>query len=52
MDPRTGRPAEGLISVTVISSSAFTCDAWDTPLFVLGVDEAKRIARRRDDIDA
>jgi thiamine biosynthesis lipoprotein len=51
MDPRTGRPAEGLISVTVISSSAFTCDAWDTPLFVLGVDEAKHIAKRRDDID-
>ena len=36
MDPRTGRPADGLISVTLISHSAFLCDAWDTPLFVLG----------------
>src|SRR5499427_2458215 len=51
MDPRTGRPADGLLSVTLVTPSAFTCDAWDTPLFVLGVDEAKRVARRRDDID-
>lgn len=41
MDPRTGRPAEGLISVTLVSKSAFTCDAWDTPLFVLGAGAAK-----------
>jgi FAD:protein FMN transferase len=44
MDPRTGRPAEGLISVTLVSKSAFTCDAWDTPLFVLGRDAAIRKA--------
>lgn len=49
MDPRTGRPAEGLISVTVISGSAFTCDAWDTPLFVLGVHEAREKAKSRAD---
>jgi thiamine biosynthesis lipoprotein len=35
------RPAgRGLISVTLVSKSAFTCDAWDTPLFVLGVARA------------
>jgi thiamine biosynthesis lipoprotein len=45
MDPRTGRPAEGLISVTVVSKSAFTCDAWDTPLFVLGAAEARAKAK-------
>jgi FAD:protein FMN transferase len=44
MDPRTGQPAEGLIAVTLVSNSAFTCDAWDTPLFVLGLDDARRIA--------
>ncbi|MFN8588651.1 MAG: FAD:protein FMN transferase [Candidatus Eisenbacteria bacterium] len=49
MDPRTGRPAEGPISVTVISHSAFTCDAWDTPLFVLGVREARLKAKERTD---
>jgi len=44
MDPRTGRPAEGLISVTLVSKSAFTCDAWDTPLFVLGAARARELA--------
>ena len=44
MDPRTGRPAEGLVSVTLVSKSAFTCDAWDTPLFVLGAARAKELA--------
>ncbi|MBK7369698.1 MAG: FAD:protein FMN transferase [Candidatus Eisenbacteria bacterium] len=45
MDPRKGRPAEGLISVTVISRSAFLCDAWDTPFFVLGGYKARRRPR-------
>ena len=45
MDPRTGRPSEGLISVTVVSPSAMECDGWDTPLFVMGPVEARRKAR-------
>ena len=45
MDPRTGAPAEGLISVTVVSHSAFLCDAWDTPLFVLGGVAARAKAK-------
>ncbi len=49
MDPRTGRPAEGPISVTVISRSALTCDSWDTPLFVLGIHEAMAKAKARAD---
>ncbi|MGH7742453.1 MAG: FAD:protein FMN transferase [Candidatus Eiseniibacteriota bacterium] len=52
MDPRTGRPADGLISVTVISNSAFTCDTWDTPLFVLGAEAAKAKAHQRSDFAA
>jgi thiamine biosynthesis lipoprotein len=52
MDPRSGRPAEGLISVTVISASAMTCDAWDTPLFVMGPAQARNEAKRRDDLSA
>lgn len=50
IDPRTGWPAEGPLSVTVVSASAMTCDAWDTGLFVLGSAEARRIAKARDDI--
>lgn len=52
MDPRSGRPADGLISVTLVSKSAFTCDAWDTPLFVLGPAAARAKAAERDDFDA
>jgi thiamine biosynthesis lipoprotein len=52
MDPRTGRPAEGLISVTLVSKSAFTCDAWDTPLFVLGRDRAMAKATAHSEFDA
>ncbi len=51
LDPHDGRPAEGLISVTVVASTALTCDAWDTPLFVLGPEAARRKARERDDIE-
>jgi thiamine biosynthesis lipoprotein len=51
IDPRTGRPAEGLLSVTVVSRDALTSDAWDTGLFVLGLDGARRKALERDDID-
>jgi thiamine biosynthesis lipoprotein len=50
MDPRTGWPAEGLISVTVISPSGFECDAWDTPMFVLGPAGARRKAKERTDL--
>jgi thiamine biosynthesis lipoprotein len=52
MDPRTGRPAEGLISVTVVARSAFDADTWDTPLFVLGAEGARRKAKERDSIAA
>jgi thiamine biosynthesis lipoprotein len=50
IDPRTGWPARGPASVTVVAASALTCDAWDTGLFVLGSDEARRVAKARDDI--
>jgi thiamine biosynthesis lipoprotein len=50
MDPRTGKPAAGLISVTVVAATALAADAWDTPLFVLGPAAARRMAKERDDI--
>ncbi len=52
MDPRTGRPAEGLIAVTLVSKSAFTCDAWDTPLFVLGGPAARAKAVEHPEFEA
>lgn len=52
LDPRTGRPAEGLLAVTVVAADATTTDAWDTPLYVLGLDAARRKAIERTDIAA
>jgi len=52
INPRTGRPVDGLISVTVVGPTALDCDAWDTPLFVMGPEAARRKAKERDDIAA
>jgi len=50
LDPRTGWPAEGLISATVLAPSAMEADAWATAFIVLGPDEAKSLASGRADL--
>jgi thiamine biosynthesis lipoprotein len=45
IDPRTGWPAEGLVSVTVVAPTAMECDAWDTGLFVMGDEKARAMAK-------
>lgn len=52
LDPRSGQPAEGLISVTVVATRAMSADAWGTALFVLGPEAAMTTAGKRDDIAA
>ena len=46
MDPRTGRPALGVLSVAVLSPSATDGDALDDVLFVEGVRRAAAILSR------
>lgn len=46
IDPRTGYPAEGSASVTVIHSDATTADAAATALFVAGPKDWHRIAKQ------
>jgi len=46
LDPRTGYPAEGTRSVTVIHNAATTADAAATALFVAGAQDWPRIAAR------
>jgi thiamine biosynthesis lipoprotein len=44
LDPRTGRPAEGVISATVLAGSAAEADALATALYVLGEEGLERVA--------
>ena len=47
LDARTGRPiAHDLVSVSVIHSSAFAADGWDTALLILGRPEGSALAER------
>jgi thiamine biosynthesis lipoprotein ApbE len=45
-DPRTGRPADALISATVVSPSATQADALSTAAVVLGADRAGEVLAR------
>jgi thiamine biosynthesis lipoprotein len=44
LDPRSGQPAEGVISATVLAADAATADALATALYVLGPDGLPKIA--------
>ena len=46
IDPRNGRPAENMLSATVISPTATEADALSTAVYVLGVEEGGRLLRR------
>jgi thiamine biosynthesis lipoprotein len=52
LDPRTGMPAEGLISVTAICATAAQADALATAFYVLGLDGSRRFCDQHPDIDA
>lgn len=41
LDPRTGRPIDGMLSVTVFAESAAVSDALSTAFFVLGPEKAR-----------
>jgi thiamine biosynthesis lipoprotein len=46
MDPRAGRPAQGVLSVAVLTESATAGDALDNVLFVLGPERGRRHVAR------
>ncbi len=52
ISPKTGYPARGLISVTVITKDPVEADALATALFVMGSQKAVDYVKKRDDIEA
>lgn len=52
LDPRTGRPADGVLSATVIASSAAIADALSTAAYVLGPAGLETIAPQGGDAAA
>ncbi len=42
MDPRTGYPASGVLSVSVMAPQTLTSEAWTKPFFILGRDWAAK----------
>jgi FAD:protein FMN transferase len=51
MDPRTGRPVQGMLTVAVLSADATAGDALDDALFVLGAKGSLNYLQRLTGID-
>jgi thiamine biosynthesis lipoprotein len=52
LDPRSGWPAEQVLSATVIAPTAEQADALSTALYVLGLEPARTFCERRAEISA
>ncbi len=52
IDPRTGRPSVGVLSTTVLASTATESDALSTAFFVMGVEKIEEFCDKRKDVGA
>jgi FAD:protein FMN transferase len=52
LDPRSGRPAEGVLSTTVVAPEAALADALSTAFYVMGVERSQAYCRTRPGIGA
>jgi thiamine biosynthesis lipoprotein len=50
LDPRTGRPAEGVLSTTVVAPSAALADALSTAFYVMGPQKSLDFCRGRPEL--
>lgn len=51
MDPRTGRPVEGMLSATVVAETAMAADALSTSVFVLGEDKGMQLIESLTEVE-
>jgi len=52
IDPRTGRPSVGVLSTTVLASTATESDALSTAFFVMGIEKIEEFCDKRKDVGA
>jgi FAD:protein FMN transferase len=52
MDPRTGRPVQGVLSVAVLARSGTAGDALDNAFFVLGPEDSRTYLATMSDVEA
>ena len=52
LDPATGSPAEGFVSVSVICSDATAGDAYSTAVFVMGMERANVFLKKHPELAA
>ena len=52
IDPRTGRPAEGLLLAGVITADPIEGEALSTAFFILGLEKAQEYCRAHPDVSA
>ena len=52
MDPRTGRPVQGVLSVAVLADTGTAGDALDDALFVMGVESSRAYLKKHPGADA
>jgi len=52
LDPRTGRPADGVYTATVVAPAAAEADALSTAFYVMGAEEAAAYCATRPEIAA
>jgi thiamine biosynthesis lipoprotein len=50
LDPRTGWPAEGMASCSVLAPTSAVADALSTAFFILGVEPAREYCRQHPEI--
>lgn len=52
INPKTGRPSEGIRSTTIVANNAMEADVWSTALMAMGVNDAKTFFTSNPDIIA
>jgi thiamine biosynthesis lipoprotein len=52
IDPRTGHPVEGMLSVTAVAPTAAEADALATAFFVLGVEKTREYCENHSEVSA